>query len=48
VFKSLRGRSGKSSGGPHASPHFASMTEMVWDLATVRAGLPDGRGVTSG
>ena len=33
---------------PHASPHFASMTETVGGLATVRAGLSDGRVVTSG
>ncbi len=32
----------------HASPHFASMTERVGGPATVRAGLPDGRVVTSG
>ncbi len=38
----------KSYDTPHASPHFASMTEMVRASATVRAGLPDGRVVTSG
>ena len=37
----------KTGGQPHASPHFASMTEMVRGFVTFRAGLPDGQVLTS-
>ncbi len=48
VFVAGGGLCGGCSANPHASPHFASMMEMVGGLATVRAGLPAGRVVTSG
>ncbi len=44
----INGRRVNSCLTPHASPHFGSVLEMVGGPATVRAGWPDGRVLTSG